>query len=320
MNQPSTGYEGRARIVEAGEEDDDQRIDNFLVRHLKGVPRTHIYRLLRTGQVRVNGGRIKAQYRVRAGDKVRIPPVRQAEPAESAPAPPPQRARRELEGRILFEDDRVVVLNKPAGMAVHGGSGLSFGVIEAMRTARPDAPFLELAHRLDRETSGVLVLCKKRSALRRLHELLREGQVEKRYLALVAGSWSERREEIRLTLRKQQLHGGERMVDVSEQGKEAVSLFRPIQYFRGATLMEVDIKTGRTHQIRVQAAHLGHPLLGDDKYGDRDANRAFRKLGLKRLFLHAASIGFEWQDNHNRVDVNAPLDHDLRAVLERLER
>lgn len=320
MNEPSTGYEARARIVEAGEEDDGQRIDNFLLRHLKGVPRTHIYRLLRTGQVRVNGGRIKAQYRVNAGDKVRIPPVRQAESATTPAAPPPQRARRELEGRILFEDERVVVINKPAGMAVHGGSGLSFGVIEAMRSARPDAPFLELAHRLDRETSGVLVLCKKRSALRRLHELLREGEVEKRYLALVAGSWSHRKEEIRLSLRKQQLHGGERMVDVSEDGKEAVSLFRPIDYFRGATLMEVDIKTGRTHQIRVQAAHVGHPLLGDDKYGDREANRAFRKLGLKRLFLHAASIGFEWQDNRNRVDVNAPLDDDLRAVLDRLER
>ena len=318
MNKPdSSGDVSRARIVVAAAEDDGQRLDNFLIRHLKGVPRSHIYRLLRTGQVRVNGGRIKAQYRIAAGDKVRLPPVRQA--AESDAPPPPTRARRELEDRILFEDERVVVINKPSGMAVHGGSGLSFGVIEALRASRPDAPFLELAHRLDRETSGCLVICKKRSALRRVHELLREGKVEKRYLALVSGSWSHRQEEIRLTLKKQQLHGGERMVDVRSDGKEAVSLFRAIEYYRGATLMEVDIQTGRTHQIRVQAAHVGHPLLGDDKYGDREANRRFEQLGLKRLFLHSVAIGFEWPDTLNRVDVSAPLDADLRQVLDRLE-
>lgn len=317
MNKPSTGAATHARTVEAAGEDEGQRLDNFLMRHLKGVPRTHVYRLLRTGQVRVNGGRVKAAYRIAAGDKVRLPPVRQAESVDM-PAPP-QRARRELEDRILFEDERVIVLNKPAGMAVHGGSGLSFGVIEALRAARPDAPYLELAHRLDRETSGCLVVCKKRSALRRVHELLREGRVEKRYLALVAGSWSRKQEEIRLTLKKQQLHGGERMVDVREGGKESISLFRAIDYHPGATLMEVDIRTGRTHQIRVQAAHVGHPLLGDDKYGDREANKTFRQYGLKRLFLHAASIGFEWPDNNKRVDVNAPLEEDLRHVLDRLE-
>jgi len=306
----------RARVVEAGPEDEGQRLDNFLVRHLKGVPRSHIYRLLRTGQVRVNGGRVKAMQRVAAGDKVRLPPVRQAAASEAPSAP--GRAKRELEDRILFEDDRVLVINKPSGMAVHGGSGLSFGVIEALRAARPDAPFLELAHRLDRETSGCLVICKKRSALRRVHERLREGGVEKRYLALVAGSWSRKQEEVRLTLKKQ-VHGGERMVDVRDDGKESVSRFRAIAYYPGATLMEVDIDTGRTHQIRVQAAHVGHPLLGDDKYGDRDANRAFRKFGLRRLFLHAANIGFEWPDNFNRVDVSAPLDDDLRQVLDRLE-
>lgn len=306
----------RARIVEASGEDEGQRLDNFLIRHLKGVPRSHIYRLLRTGQVRVNGGRVKAQHRIAAGDKVRLPPVRQA--AESDAPPPPKHAKRELEDRILFEDERVIVVNKPSGMAVHGGSGLSFGVIEALRSARPDAPFLELAHRLDRETSGCLVICKKRSALRRVHELLREGGMEKRYLALVHGSWSRKQEEIRLSLKKQ-VHGGERMVDVRADGKESVSRFRAIEYYPGATLMEVDIETGRTHQIRVQAAHVGHPLLGDEKYGDRDANREFRKLGLKRLFLHAVNVGFEWPDNHNRVDVSAPLDDDLRHVIDRLE-
>ncbi len=319
MNKPDSSGEGsRARIVEASTEDDGQRLDNFLIRHLKGVPRSHIYRLLRTGQVRVNGGRIKAQYRIAPGDKVRLPPVRQS--AESDAPPPPTRAKRELEDRVLHEDDRVIVINKPAGMAVHGGSGLSFGVIEALRASRPGAPFLELAHRLDRETSGCLVICKKRSALRRVHELLREGKVEKRYLALVNGSWSHRHEEIRLTLKKQQLHGGERMVDVRADGKESVSRFRAIAYYRGATLMEVDIQTGRTHQIRVQAAHVGHPLLGDDKYGDRDANRRFQALGLKRLFLHSVSIGFEWPDNGNRIDVSAPLDDDLRRVIDQLER
>lgn len=304
-------------MVEAGAEDDGQRLDNFLIRHLKGVPRSHVYRLLRTGQVRVNGGRAKPKQRVNAGDKVRLPPVRQSESVETPP--PPDRARRELEDRILFEDDRVLVVNKPAGMAVHGGSGLSFGVIEALRAARPDAPYLELAHRLDRETSGCLIICKKRSALRRVHEVLREGRMEKRYLTLVAGSWSRKGEEIRLSLRKQQLHGGERMVDVSEDGKESVSSFRALEYFPGATLMEVDIHTGRTHQIRVQAAHVGHPVLGDDKYGDREANKRFRKLGLKRLFLHAASVGFEWPDNGGRVDVHAPLEEDLRGVIDQLE-
>lgn len=318
MNDSSTGgAAARARIVEASAEDDGQRLDNFLLRHLKGVPRSHVYRLLRTGQVRVNGGRAKPKQRVNAGDKVRLPPVRQAE--NVAAAPPPGGARRELEARILFEDERVLVVDKPAGMAVHGGSGLSFGVIEALRASRPDAPFLELAHRLDRDTSGCLVICKKRSALRRVHELLREGRVEKRYLALVAGSWSRKQEEVRLNLKKQQLHGGERMVDVRADGKESVSLFRAIEYFPGATLMQVDIRTGRTHQIRVQAAHVGHPVLGDDKYGDREANKSFRRLGLKRLFLHAASIGFEWPDNGKRVDVNAPLPADLRATLDALQ-
>lgn len=317
MNKPeANGAAPRARIVEATQEDEGQRLDNFLARHLKGVPRSHVYRLLRTGQVRVNGGRVKAAYRIAPGDKVRIPPVRQG--AASDMPPPPKRARNELEDRILHEDDRVIVINKPAGMAVHGGSGLSFGVIEALRAARPDAPFLELAHRLDRETSGCLVVCKKRSALRRVHELLREGQVSKRYLALVSGSWSRKKEEVRLSLKKQ-IHGGERMVDVHADGKESVSLFRPIEYFPGATLMEVDIQTGRTHQIRVQAAHVGHPLLGDDKYGDRDANREFRKHGLKRLFLHAAAVGFEWPDNNNRVGVSAPLEDDLRQVIDKLE-
>lgn len=320
MNTSSKPREiAAASHVDIGPEDSGQRIDNFLMRHLKGVPRSHVYRLLRTGQVRVNKGRSKPTYRLKEGDSVRLPPVRREDASEKAAAPPPNRALKELESRILFEDERVLVLNKPSGMAVHGGSGLSFGVIEALRALRPNAPFLELAHRLDRETSGVLVIAKKRSALRRLHELLREGKVEKRYLTLVAGSWSRKQDEIRLSLKKQQLRGGERMVEVRGDGKESVSEFRALEYYPGATMMEVDIHTGRTHQIRVQAAHVGHPVVGDDKYGDRETNRVFREKGLKRLFLHAVSIGFAWPDSGERVDVHAPLDDDLRRVLDVLE-
>ena len=323
MTEPSRpsnndGNNSRVRHVDVSADEAGQRIDNFLMRHLKGVPRSHVYRIVRKGEVRVNKGRIKASYKVAEGDVVRIPPVKLDVQADQGAAPPPKHARRELEDRILFEDDRVIVINKPSGMAVHGGSGLSFGVIEALRAARPDAHYLELAHRLDRETSGCLIVCKKRSALRRIHQMLREGGMDKRYITLVAGSWSLKREEVRLTLKKQS-RGGERMVEVRDDGKEAVSYFRALDYFPGATLMEVDIQTGRTHQIRVQAAHYGHPVLGDDKYGDREANKAFRKLGLKRLFLHSASIGFDWPDSGERLDVNAPLDDDLRAVLDKLE-
>lgn len=323
MNKPSKpgatdADQHQVRHVEVAADEAGQRIDNFLMRHLKGVPRSHVYRIVRKGEVRVNKGRIKASYKVVAGDIVRIPPVR-VDAADKGAAPPPRDARREIEARVLYEDDRVVVINKPSGMAVHGGSGLSFGVIEALRAARPEAHYLELAHRLDRETSGCLVICKKRSALRRIHQMLREGGMDKRYITLVAGSWSLKREELRLKLKKQNLRGGERMVDVREDGKEAVSRFRALDYFPGATLLEVEIDTGRTHQIRVQAAHYGHPVLGDDKYGDREANKEFRRKGLKRMFLHAAAIGFEWPDSGERLDVHAPLDDDLRAVIDRLE-
>lgn len=306
------------RIATVSANEAGQRIDNYLLRVLKGVPRSMVYRILRTGQVRVNKGRIKPTYKVKAGDEVRIPPVRQADPEQARNSPPPDRVFRQLQDRIIFEDARLLAINKPAGMAVHGGSGLSFGVIEALRAMRPDAPYLELVHRLDRETSGVLLIAKKRSALRRLHQLLREGGMEKRYLTLLAGSWSLKREEVRLTLNRSE-RGGERMVNVSDAGKEAVSRFRALEYFPGATFMEVEIDTGRTHQIRVQAAHYGHPVLGDDKYGDREANREFRKLGLRRMFLHSVSVGFTWPESEERLDVHAPLDDDLRAVMDTLE-
>jgi len=304
------------RLVSVTAEDAGQRIDNFLVRHLKGVPKSHIYRILRRGEVRVNSGRIKAQYKVCAGDKVRIPPVRMApdKPASSAAA------RFDLENQILFENNRCLVLNKPSGIAVHGGSGLSFGVIEALRASRPQAPCLELAHRLDRDTSGCLVIAKRRSFLRLFHEQLRNGEVVKQYLALLAGRLTGGRQTVNAPLRKHQLQGGERMVVVDEDsGKEALTLFSPVSQYATATLAEVDLKTGRTHQIRVHAAHIGHPLAGDEKYGDPEFNRSLRGRGLRRLFLHAHRVEFADSTAGESVCVSAPLDAALKAVLDSLE-
>lgn len=299
-----------------GPESEGQRLDNFLVSRLKGVPKSRVYRLLRRGEVRVNGGRAKPDYRLAEGDQVRIPPVRRAEPT---PSPPGGRAAGgRLELRILHEDDRLIVLDKPSGMAVHGGSGLSHGVIEALRAARPEAPYLELVHRLDRDTSGCLLIAKRRSTLRSLHELLREGRVEKRYLALVAGQWDRGRVELTDRLRKT-ARGGERFVEVDEEGKHAVSVFRPVDLHRLASLLEIELKTGRTHQIRVQAAAAGHPLAGDDRYGDRDFNRRMRSLGLNRLFLHAASIGWRDPGSGEWRGWSSPLPEDLREVLSRVE-
>ena len=315
MTTERQGSGGGVRWVEVAGEAAGQRIDNFLLRTLKGVPRGLIYRLLRKGQVRVNSGRVKPDYRLRAGDRVRIPPVRTGEGARPAPQGPGQR----LEGRILFEDDRLLILDKPAGMAVHGGSGLSWGVIEALRAARPEARFLELVHRLDRDTSGCLMLAKRRSALRAMHELLRSGQVDKRYLALLRGPWTGGERWVEAPLEKFVLRGGERQVRVSEAGKPARTLFRPLDDHGRAVLVEVVLDTGRTHQIRVHAAHIGYPLAGDEKYGDPDFNRAMRALGLRRLFLHAHSLAFAHPATGEPVHVSAPLDDDLKTVLARLE-
>jgi 23S rRNA pseudouridine955/2504/2580 synthase len=303
------------RMLEVGTEDAGQRIDNFLLRHLKGVPRSLIYRILRRGEVRVNKGRSKPDYRVQAGDQVRIPPVRTAAPSGRVPG---EGAGDRLAQRILYEDERLLVIDKPAGMAVHGGSGLSFGVIEALRAARPEAHFLELVHRLDRDTSGCLLIAKKRSELRSLHELLRQGAVDKRYLALVRGRWDRGERLIDAPLLKGQTRGGERIVTVDAAGKTADSRFRPVEVFHDASLVEVDLGTGRTHQIRVHGAHVGHPVAGDEKYGDAEFNRRMRDLGLKRLFLHAQSIGFSDPLSGREVHVSTPLPEELRSVLERL--
>jgi len=315
MNESVVKHYPKVRQVNVSDDEAGQRIDNFLARYLKGVPRSHIYRILRKGEVRVNSGRIKAQYKVCAGDTVRIPPVRVANQEDKAR---PQIAADRLDGRVLFENTRCLVVDKPAGMAVHGGSGVSYGVIEALRANRPEAPYLELAHRLDRDTSGCLVIAKRRSFLRAFHEQLREGTVEKYYLALVSGKWTGGERRVDVPLRKNTLKGGERIVCVDDAGKSAVTVFSPVDRFSAATMLQASLLTGRTHQIRVHCQHIGHSLAGDTKYGDRAFNTDMRNLGLKRMFLHAHRVVCAETDG-GIVDVSAPLDENLRIVLDRLE-
>jgi len=304
------------RSVEIGAEQAGQRVDNFLIRYLKGVPRSRIYRMVRRGEVRVNRGRIRPTYRLQAGDQVRIPPVRSARPEN---VKVPDRSSGKLESRVLYEDDRMLILNKPALMAVHGGSGISFGVIEAMRASRPQAPFLELVHRLDRETSGCLLLAKRRSQLRSLHELLRSGAIKKRYLALVRGRWTDGPRTVTARLGKNQMRSGERIAHVDPEGKQARTRFYPQSVNDLASLMEVGLDTGRTHQIRVHAAHIGFPVAGDEKYGDSAFNLSLRQRGLRRLFLHAASLEFINPHDGRRIYVEAPLADDLKEVLATFE-
>lgn len=306
---------GRARRVRIAAEQAGQRLDNFLLRELKGIPKSRVYRLLRKGEVRVNGGRSMPEYKLAAGDEVRLPPVRVAEDAEAGA--PPARLRRQLEAAILYEDESLLVLNKPPGVAVHGGSGIRYGVIEGLRSLRPNAPFLELVHRLDRDTSGCLMVAKRRSRLRQLHELLRAGGVEKRYVSLLGGRLPRGVVPVEAPLDRFHRQGGERMVRVADAGKQARTVFRTLERFPEATLAEVRIYTGRTHQIRVHAVHLGHPVIGDDKYGSREINKPFRQLGLRRLFLHAQGLVLHWPDAQP-LTLTAPLYEDLEDVLARL--
>ncbi|MFZ5660185.1 MAG: 23S rRNA pseudouridine(955/2504/2580) synthase RluC [Pseudomonadota bacterium] len=317
MDSPSHPPRSQARQYTVGPEDAGQRIDNFLMRTFKNVPKSHVYKMLRGGEVRVNKGRIKATYRLAAGDVVRLPPVRQ----EPAPAGGPGRApvRRDLEDAILYEDPALLVINKPAGLAVHGGSGLSYGLIESLRAARPEAPFLELVHRLDRDTSGCLIVAKKRSALRSLHEQLRLGQMDKHYLVLVRGAWRGGARQVSTPLRKSVLRSGERMVQVDASGKEAATRFVPLRAFPQASLLRAELDTGRTHQIRVHLQSIGHPVAGDDKYGDPDFNQRMASLGLKRLFLHAAHLNFMHPVKGERLLIDAGLPAELEKVLEHLE-
>jgi 23S rRNA pseudouridine955/2504/2580 synthase len=300
--------------VDAGSE--GQRIDNFLLRELKGVPKSRIYRLLRKGEVRVNKGRAKADQRLQLGDEVRIPPVRMSE--EVAASIPPEPLLQRLEKAILFEDEGLLVIDKPSGLAVHGGSGLSFGLIEALRQMRPEARFLELVHRLDRDTSGLIMVAKKRSALLALHAALRGDGVDKRYLALVAGQWPKRRQRVEVALEKNTLKSGERVVRVSPDGKPALTEFRVVEAFADATLVEARPITGRTHQIRVHAQFAGHPIAGDDKYCDRESLTRFREQGLRRLFLHAAALTIDWQGRP--LTLTAELPAELQGFLEVLRK
>jgi len=302
------------RLVTIEDEFAGQRVDNFLMRELKGVPRTLIYRIIRKGEVRVNRSRVQPSHKLCAGDLIRIPPVRAAVPG----APPSEsRAKRVLE-HVLFEDDRLLVINKPSGMASHGGSGINHGVIELMRAARPDLHYLELVHRLDRDTSGCMILAKRRSALRALHEQLRESQVEKHYLALVRGHWDYGARKVEFPLATHTRQGGERHVTVDESGKYALSFFRPVETSKAASLVEVKIGTGRTHQIRVHASALDHPIAGDPKYGDKEWNKELAKLGLKRMFLHATALSFIHPKSGESVLVNAPLPEDLSSAMDKI--
>jgi len=317
MNPNPNPSRNQVRLVTVAADEAGQRIDNFLTRYLKGVPASHVYRILRRGEVRVNSGRIRAQYKVKAGDRVRIPPVRVApEPASTVPG----KGLLAIENHILYEDSHLLVIDKPAGMAVHGGSGVSHGIIEALRAVRPDAPFLELAHRLDRDTSGCLLVAKRRSALRDLHEQLRAGTMDKRYLALMMGPWpGGAARTVRAALRKNQLQSGERVVRVDAGGKEALTLFHPLSSHGAGVLVEAELLTGRTHQIRVHAAHIGHPLAGDEKYGDADFNRLMKRFGLRRLFLHAHRVEFSDPASGRVITVTAPLCQDLQQVLDRID-
>ncbi len=307
------------RYLEIDESRAGQRLDNFLIATLKGVPRSHIYRILRKGEVRINKGRARPDYRLEPGDVVRIPPLRLS-PARDLDPGKAADGFGWLLPRILYEDDDLMVVNKPAGLAVHGGSGVSVGLIEALRGLRPETPDLELAHRLDRDTSGCLLLAKTRPAMLALHRMLRDGEMEKDYVALVAGAWRGGAREVSAALEKNRPHAGEHRVEVSEEGKESTSRFIPHQRFGSATLMEIQLLTGRTHQARVHAAHLGHPIAGDDKYGDREFNRRLHKLGLRRLFLHAQRLRFTHPLSGCKMDVEAPLPDELSTLLERLAR
>lgn len=315
--QVSSPSPAQVQLLTISEEEAGQRIDNFLLRICKGVPKSHIYRVLRSGEVRVNKGRIDQTYRLLEGDTVRVPPIRMAEKqVSSAPG---------AEFAILFEDSHLLVIDKPAGVAVHGGSGVSYGVIEQLRAARPDAKFLELVHRLDRETSGVLLLAKKRSALTNLHEQIRDGEPDKRYWTLVYGDWKNPRQHIKLPLHKYSTPDGERRVRVQADGMASHTIFNLVRRYDEFALLEAELKTGRTHQIRVHLSSSGFPIAGDDKYGDFALNRNLQKAdgeraALKRMFLHAHQISFIHPESGKQMTLNAPLPPDCERFLNSLKK
>jgi len=313
MNIPSDKTIPQVQWLEISENNVEQRLDNFLISYLKGVPKTRIYRMVRKGEVRVNKGRVDVSYKLVLGDIVRIPPVRVTEAVDEIIVQPT--LKYSLENHILFEDEGFIVLNKPAGFAVHGGSGINSGVIEALRQIRPQQKFLELVHRLDKETSGCLLIAKKRSVLKVLHELFRGDGIRKTYLALLSGQFNRKKQLVDVPLLKNVNQGGERMVTVSQAGKSAETLFTRLKQFQDATLVHAAPKTGRTHQIRVHAAWLGHPIVADDRYGENEVNKAFKKRGHKRLFLHAEQLQFLHPVTGAALHFTAPLPDDLQVLL-----
>jgi 23S rRNA pseudouridine955/2504/2580 synthase len=298
----------------------NQRIDNFLLSRLKGVPKSHVYQILSSGQVRVNKKRVEAAYRLKIDDLVRIPPVRVAARGLASRIRIPENTA--LLPRILFEDESLIALNKPSGLAVHGGSGVSLGAIELLRREFPQLKFLELVHRLDRETSGILLVAKKRAALLGMHAILRsgakDGRIEKHYLALVRGVWKNERQHVKARLQKFHTASGERRVTVDQDGQEAHTVFKLVKNFPGASLLDAEIKTGRTHQIRVHLAHVEFPILGDDKYGDFALNKQLQRQGLKRMFLHAHRLAFDHPVSGEHIDIRCPLPVELESYLETL--
>lgn len=305
-------------MVTVSRNDDGQRIDNFLLREIKGAPRSFVYRILRRGEVRVDGRRAKPVYRLKAGESVRIPPMRGGDASGVGDAAIPEGWRKRLSAAVIHEDADLLVINKPANLAVHGGSGVPWGVIEAFRVIRPDLKHLELVHRLDRGTSGVLVMAKRRNVLKELHEKFRGRDMEKVYVCLLSGALPRGPVPVEAKLARDQVIGGERMVRASVDGKESRTVFKARQRWPGLTLAEAVIGTGRTHQIRVHAAHIGHPVVGDDKYGDRDVNKVARQKGCKRMFLHAEQLAFSRDDGRDHRFC-APLPPELADVLNKLE-
>lgn len=303
------------RHLTVDENSSGQRLDNFLNRELKGVPRTRLYKALRKGEIRVNKGRVKADYRLVTGDLVRIPPLRL--PTPSDPPTIPRYWAEQLEQRVVYEDGSLLVVDKPSGLAVHGGSGLNFGMIECLRQIRDKDRYLELVHRLDRDTSGLIMVARRPAVLRELHRQLREDEVDKRYLALVVGKWPRSLSRVDAPLQKNTLQSGERMVRVSKEGKRSITEFSVVERFDGATLVEAKPVTGRTHQIRVHARHAGFPLLGDSKYSSDQGEALAARLGLKRLFLHARTLRFSLPEI-GRLELNAELDKELESILDKL--
>ncbi|MDO3722632.1 23S rRNA pseudouridine(955/2504/2580) synthase RluC [Marinobacter sp. chi1] len=316
---PEQHGESRPEVqwVTVDEDGAGQRVDNFLLAQLRGVPKSIVYRIVRKGEVRVNKGRVKPDTRLKAGDEVRIPPItRKEKPPQVAPG---SRVQGVIEQAVIFENEHMLVVNKPSGIAVHGGSGLSFGLIEVLRSARPEARFLELVHRLDRDTSGLVMIAKKRSALRFLQDDLRQKRVQKFYHALVAGDWSSSVSRVDAPLLRYEMPNGERRVKVDDEGKGSLTTFRCLKRFAGYSLVEASPVTGRTHQIRVHCAFEGHPIAGDDKYMDDVSLKAFRAAGGQRLMLHARALEFRLPDSGEKVRLEAPYDEAFEQTLRLLE-